>query len=146
MNSPALLDLNVLIALAWPSHIHHLPAHQWFAQEQKNGWATCPITQSGFVRLSSNPKVLPEAVSPNEALQLLDQITRLSNHLFWQDSITLSEAIIFQQANIIGYRQVTDAYLLSLALHNKGHLTSFDKGIATLVPDSYRNALRLIEG
>lgn len=145
MNNPALLDLNVLIALAWPSHIHHVQAHSWFAKEQAYGWATCPITQSGFVRLSSNPKILAEAVSPKEALRLLEQIIRLSNHLFWEDSIALTDAVVFQDGNIIGYRQITDAYLLSLAIYNKGHLVSFDKEIATLVPDSYRNSLRILD-
>ena len=143
-NLPTLLDLNVLIALAWPSHIHHLQAHKWFATAQNSGWATCPITQSGFVRLSSNPKILPEAVSPKEALHLLEQITRLPKHLFWEDSIPLVDSVIFKDCNIIGYRQITDAYLLSLAIHNKGCLVSFDKGIATLVPASHRECLKIL--
>ena len=142
---PALLDLNVLIALAWPSHIHHSRAHQWFATARNSGWVTCPITQSGFIRLSSNPKIFPDAVSPKEALQLLKQITLLPNHSFWADSIALADAVIFKDANIIGYRQITDAYLLSLAIHNKGCLVSFDKGIAMLVPASYRDRLKVLE-
>ena len=144
-NKPALLDLNVLIALAWPSHIHHLRAHKWFAKAQNSGWATCPITQSGFVRLSSNPKILPGAVSPKEALHLLEQITRLPNHLFWEDSIALVDTVVFKDSNIIGYRQITDAYLLSLAIHNKGCLVSFDNGIATLVPTAYRDSLKILK-
>jgi predicted nucleic acid-binding protein len=70
---PALLDLNVLVALAWPSHIHHGVAHEWFAQQRSNGWATCPITQSGLVRLSSNSRITPDAVSPEVALNLLSK-------------------------------------------------------------------------
>lgn len=104
MKRPVLLDLNILIALAWPSHIHHSDAHRWFSQEQIHGWATCPITQSGFVRLSSNPKILPEAVSPQAAWLLLEQITRLPKHSFWADSIALTDLVIFRNANIIGYR------------------------------------------
>jgi len=142
---PVLLDLNVLIALAWPSHIHHLQAHKWFAMAKNSAWATCPIIQSGFIRLSSNPKILPEAVSPKEALHLLEQITLLPNHLFWADSIALVDAVIFKHSNIIGYRQITDAYLLSLAIHNNGCLVSFDKGISTLVPASYRDRLKILE-
>lgn len=144
-NFPALLDLNVLIALAWPSHIHHLQAHKWFATAQNSGWATCPITQSGFLRLSSNPKILPEAVPPKEALHLLEQITLLPKHLFWADSIALADAVIFKNSNIVGYRQITDAYLLSLAIHNKGCLVSFDKGVATLVPASYKANLIILK-
>ena len=142
---PALLDLNVLIALAWPSHIHHFQAHQWFATAQDSGWATCPITQSGFIRLSSNPKIIPEAVAPSEALQLLAQITLLPKHLFWPDAIALADAVIFKDSNIIGYRQITDAYLLSLAIHNKGCLVSFDQGIANLVAPSYRDNLKILK-
>lgn len=144
-NLPFLLDLNVLIALAWPSHIHHGPAHRWFATAQISGWATCPITQSGFIRLSSNPKILPEAVSPKEALQLLKLITRLPKHLFWADSIAFVDTVIFIGSNIIGYRQIIDAYLLSLAIQNKGCLVTFDKGIATLVPASYQDSLKILK-
>lgn len=145
MKRPVLLDLNILIALAWPSHIHHSDAHRWFSQEQIHGWATCPITQSGFVRLSSNPKILPEAVSPQAAWLLLEQITRLPKHSFWADSIALTDSVIFRNANIIGYRQVTDAYLLSLAIHNNSQLVSFDKGIRALVPDEHRESLRILD-
>jgi len=145
LTRPVLLDLNVLIALAWPSHLHHSAAHHWFVEHQGVGWATCPITQSGFVRLSSNPKILPEAVSPRQALQLLKQITTLPHHVFWKDSVELNNAIVFQQGNIIGYRQITDAYLLSLAIHNNGCLLSFDQGLAKLVPDAYRSSLMLLD-
>lgn len=134
----------MLIALAWPSHLHHSAAHHWFAEHQSADWATCPITQSGFVCLSSNPKILPEAVSPRQALQLLKQITHLPHHVFWEDSVELSDAIVLQQGNIIGYRQITDAYLFSLAIHNNGCLLSFDQGLAKLVPDAYRSSLMLL--
>ena len=62
--SVGLLDANMLIALAWPSHVHHREAHEWFAANQSAGWATCPLTRCAFVRVSSNPKIIPEAVVP----------------------------------------------------------------------------------
>jgi len=81
------LDVNMLIALAWPSHIHHGPAHAWFAANAVRGWATCPLTQCGFVRISSNPGIIPEAVTPQAALDLLRQIVANKHHAFWPDDI-----------------------------------------------------------
>lgn len=131
-----LLDLNVLIALAWPSHLHHAAAHQWFAQNQADGWATCPITQAGFVRLSSNPKFVAEAVEPQAALQLLKQITSLPNHQFWADDVALTEPA-FPAKHLMGHRQITDAYLLGLAIHHQGCLATFDQGIEHLLPQKF---------
>ena len=130
----ALLDVNVLMALAWPSHIHHEAAHDWFDKKQKYGWATCPITQSALVRLSSNPKILADAVSPKQAITLLEQITSLENHQFWPHDVNLTEASIFKEGYIVGHRQITDAYLLALAMHHNGRLVSFDRAISTYYP------------
>jgi len=55
--APALLDVNVLVALAWPTHLHHEPAHHWFHRRRINGWATCTLTQIAFVRLSCQPSI-----------------------------------------------------------------------------------------
>jgi hypothetical protein len=85
----ALLDVNVLVALAWPNHAHHELALRWFKKHQKWGWATCPTTQSGFVRVSSNQQVLPNAKSPHEALLLLRRITVLPHHVFWADDTAM---------------------------------------------------------
>ena len=79
-----LLDVNVLVALAWPNHIFHKAAREWFSSVHQAGWATCPITQSGFVRVSSNPRVIPEARSPAEAIGLKNvAVIRMSVHGFW---------------------------------------------------------------
>jgi len=132
----ALLDANVLIALAWPSHIHHEAAHTWFTKEQHYGWATCPITQSALVRLSSNSKIFPNATTPTEALSLLNALTKHPHHQFWADDISLASGIAFQQNSARGHRQVTDAYLYSLAIHKQGRLVTFDDGIASLYPEA----------
>lgn len=142
---PALLDLNVLVALAWPSHIHHQAAHDWFSKESCHGWATCPITQTGLVRLSSNVKILVDAVSPMDAVGLLTKIIALPQHQFWQDSISLGDAAIFQRGYLLGHRQITDAYLLSLAIHNNGRLVSFDKGIQALDKAAAKSHLFILE-
>ncbi len=133
-----LLDLNLLLALAWPSHVHHEPAHAWFKREASTGWATCPLTQLGFVRLSSNPAFTSDAVSPPTALSLLRNITAMDGHEFWSDDIDCASAGFSTDIRIVGHRQVTDAYLLSLARANSGCLATLDRRISRLLPRSDR--------
>ncbi len=133
----ALLDLNVLIALAWPNHVHHRVALRWFQENQALGWATCPVTQSGFVRISANRRVIPDAASPQEAVLLLRRITALAHHVFWADDVSLVDSEFFAPEKIQGYRQVTDAHLLALALRRGGRVATLDRGIGTLVPDAF---------
>jgi len=142
----ALLDVNVLIALAWPSHVHHQAAHAWFRARQADGWATCPVTQSGFVRVSSNPRVFQPARTPAEALALLVDITRLPGHCFWTDSTKLCRSTHLDSTRIVDYRQVTDAHLLAIALDHDGRLATFDRAIAGLAPPSLRDRLTILSG
>ncbi len=135
-----LLDLNLLIALAWPSHVHHSLAHAWFAGHSSEGWATCPFTQCGFVRLSSNPRIIPEAASPVEALSLLQRIVQLEHHVFWPDHLDLCTASEIPVQLLVGHRQVTDAYLLGLAISKGGRLATLDRGIASLLPKNSPHA------
>jgi toxin-antitoxin system PIN domain toxin len=123
-----LLDVNVLLALAWPNHMHHGEAHRWFQQHRHKGFATCPLTQLGFVRSSSNPKFTKDAVPPATALELLDRLTRLPEHSFWPDVLSCKEALAGDQL-IVGHRQLTDLYLLGLAHGNSGVLATFDRSI-----------------
>ncbi len=133
----ALLDVNVLVALAWPNHVHHQAAHSWFREQRERGWATCPVTESGFVRVSSNPATTPEARTPREALELLDLMVAASGHVFWHDDVSLAtEQTVFRE-RLVGHRQVTDAHLLSLAMRRGGRLATFDRGILQLVPQGY---------
>jgi len=76
-----------LIALAWPQHIHHAQAHVWFGKIGRKAWATCPMTQLGFVRISSNAKIIPAAVSPREAIAMLEKIIAIPGHGFWPDDL-----------------------------------------------------------
>ena len=133
-----LLDLNLLLALAWPSHVHHDPAHAWFEREASPGWATCPLTQLGFVRLSSNPAFTSDAVSPTEAVSLLQDITAMDGHEFWSDDVDCVSAAFPSGIQITGHRQVTDAYLLSLARARTGCLATLDRRISRLLPRSDR--------
>ena len=142
----ALLDVNVLIALAWPSHVHHEAAHRWFRGQQADGWATSPVTQSGFVRISSNPKIFQPARAPVEALQLLAKITDLPGHHFWEDRIDLCRSGHVESARIVAYRQVTDAHLLAIALDHDGMLATFDRAIPGLASPSLRERVHVIDG
>lgn len=128
-----LLDVNVLIALAWPQHVHHASAHTWFDRVGRRAWATCPMTQLGFVRISSNPKIIPEAVSPRQAMAMLSRILGVSGHEFWADDLALNKAAAFASVVLVGHRQVNDAYLLALSEHHGGKLATFDGGIAELL-------------
>lgn len=141
----ALLDVNVLVALAWPNHIHHAAAHTWLNQEQHYGWATCPITQSALVRLSSNPKILPDAVGLTDALALLKALTEIPTHQFWQDSLALLDGAVFKAGYLVGHRQITDAYLYSLAIHHDARLVTFDTGLASLYPSAADKHLLILK-
>jgi toxin-antitoxin system PIN domain toxin len=123
-----LLDANVLIAMAWPSHIHHKTAREWFSAKGAKSWATCPMTQCAFVRISSNPKIIADAVSPNEAHSMLSVMTSHKGHVFWPDALNLAHDG-FDSMLIAGHRQVTDAYLLLLASSKKGRLSTFDRSV-----------------
>ncbi|MCP4205390.1 MAG: PIN domain-containing protein [bacterium] len=130
----SLLDVNALVALAWPNHIHHETAHLWFAEQQPRGWATCSVTESGFVRVSSNPATTPEARSPAEAIQLLEIMVAQPGHVFWTDDVSLATDELVSRQRLVGHRQVTDAHLLSLAIRHGGRLATFDRGMLQLVP------------
>jgi uncharacterized protein len=141
----ALLDVNMLIALAWPSHVHHVAAQAWFGEQAQHGWSTCPLTQCAFVRISSNPKIIPDAVTPREALTLLAASVRHKAHVFWPDDLSLRDSAI-PTGLLIGHRQVTDAYLLGLAIQHDGRLVTLDAGVAALLPkdDPNRAALDVV--
>ena len=132
--SVCLLDVNALVALAWPNHVHHSSAKEWFAANHAEGWATCPITESGFVRVSSNPRATPEAKSPTEALFLLRQMVALAGHHFWADDVSIAQSRLIDRSKLFGYRQVTDAHLLALAIRHDGRLVSFDRGLRSIIP------------
>lgn len=129
---PYLLDVNVLIALAWPSHVHHSHAQRWFARKSAAGFRTCPLTQLGFVRISSNPKFTAAAVSPRDALRLLERITALPGHKFWPANLDVVDS--FGRTAILGHRQILDAYLIELARAHRGVLATLDQAVRSLVP------------
>lgn len=126
-----LLDTNVLIALAWPNHVHHAEALAWFTSKAAAAFRTCPITETGFVRISSNAAFTHAAVTPPEALHLLTRITKLPGHGFWPDDLTVTQAFP-TDILIAHHRHVTDAYLLALAAARDGVVATLDRGMVAL--------------
>ena len=132
---PALLDLNALFALAWPTHVHHQRAQTWFGEVGPLGWATCPTTESGFVRLSANPKVTGVPRTAQQAIELLRTMIELPGHAFWEDDVAMSRPHPLDPHRIRGYRQITAVHLLALAIRRGGRLATFDRGVKELAGD-----------
>ena len=128
--SVALLDVNFLVALFDEEHIHHEPAHSWFAAHKVDGWASCPLTENGVVRILSNMAYSGIAESAGQVRDRLDAFCRSGDHVFWPDSISLRDVRFDLSA--VTHRQLTDLYLLGLAVENDGHLATFDGRIRHL--------------
>lgn len=129
-----LLDVNVLVALAWPNHVHHRAAVDWFRAHRDEGWATCPLTESGFVRVSSNRRAIATARTVEETVVVLRAWRQQPGHAFWADDVSLAACREIDVNRIAGYRQVTDAHLLVLTIRRQGQLATFDRAAASLAP------------
>jgi uncharacterized protein len=125
----ALLDVNLLVALFDPEHVHHELAHDWFAGQRGDGWATCPVTENGFIRVLANPAFGGSVVRPVELFDRLRTFCGSGHHHFWPDAVSLRDRAIFNPALVAGHRQITDIYLLGLALKMGGRLATFDRAI-----------------
>jgi toxin-antitoxin system PIN domain toxin len=124
----ALLDVNVLIALFDPDHVHHARAWRWFEGQAAQGWASCPITQNGCVRVMSQPGY-PNPLPIAAIVQRLGRATSSPEHEFWPDDLSLLDARRFDHARVVGHRQLTDLYLLALAVTHGGRLATFDEAV-----------------
>ena len=129
MTRPALLDVNVLVALFDPDHVHHELAHDWFADNRDRGWATCPVTENGFVRVLAHPAYGSRIAVASELIPRLRAFCQSKGHQFWPDTISLRDRKLFDPAGLVGYRQLTDVYLLGLAQAHRGTLATFDRSI-----------------
>lgn len=126
MKKVALLDVNVLVALFQPEHVHHDLAHDWFAEHRQDGWATCPITEAGLVRLLANPRLHPGGIGVGAVVDRLRRLQSDRAHEWWEASISLTDPGLFQLTAVRGHRQVTDVYLAGLAHSRGGKLVTFD--------------------
>jgi toxin-antitoxin system PIN domain toxin len=140
----ALLDINILTALLWPAHEHHVVAHRWFGDRASAPWASCSLTQLGFVRIVSNPAFSRDALSPADALALLAENLAHPAHEFWTDRLQVPVAVHGIEARLQGYRQLTDAYLLALAHRRKGVFATFDRGVRSFAGDAFLGSLEIV--
>jgi len=142
-----LLDTNVLVALWWPSHTQHDAALRWFTRHRARTWATCPLTESAFVRIVSNPAFSRDAVTPREAVGLLSANTRAADHVFWPADLAIGDAAGAAGARLVGHQQVTDTYLLALAMKRGGLVATLDQGLPalTLPRSAERRAIEVID-
>ena len=140
----ALLDVNVLVALLDAGHLHHRAATDWLASHARHGWASCPLTQNGCLRVLSLPGY-PNPQPTARVAQRLSVAVADRSHAFWPDDLSLLESGRVHWERILGSRQVTDLYLLALAVRHGGTLASLDRGIdAAAVPGATARHLTLI--
>ena len=125
----SLLDVNVLIALCDGRHEHHEIAARWFVGEAAQGWASCPLTQNGVLRILSAP-AYPGARPVVQVLAQVQTLCASAHHHFWPDSLSLLQPGTLNTSHVLGHRQLTDAYLLALAVHHQGRLVTLDGGLS----------------
>jgi toxin-antitoxin system PIN domain toxin len=129
MTGAALLDVNLLVALFDPDHVHHELAHDWFSESRASGWATCAVTENGLVRVLANPKYGSQVSGVPAILERLAKFRSSGHHRYWDGDVSLTDSAVFKPALIRGHRQVTDVYLLGLAVKHGGRLATFDRSI-----------------
>ena len=141
----SLLDINVIIALLDRGHLMHMAARHWMEQELDHGWATCPITQNGVLRIMSQPAYTNHRPVAQVA-ERLEEACNHASHIFWPEQISLLNKGLIRWERMLGPRQITDSYLLALAVAHGGRFVSFDQRIRVdLVPDASEVHLAIIE-
>ena len=134
----ALLDVNVLIALLDKKHVHHKMAGIWFAAHGSSGWASCPLTQNGVIRIMSNTKY----TNPQPLAEVRQKVSDMCNtpaHVFWKDDVSFLDTTVFDQNVIVKGKHITDVYLLALAVKNKGCFVTFDRKFPTNCVKGYQS-------
>jgi uncharacterized protein len=124
----ALLDINVLIALLDLDHAHHGRARSWLEKEIESGWASCPLTENGCVRIMSQP-TYPNPVQPGSVIARLREAAATSYHEFWPDDLSILDPTVIDSERVHGPKQVTDLYLLALAVKHGGRFVTFDGAV-----------------
>jgi toxin-antitoxin system PIN domain toxin len=140
-----LLDVNVLIALIDPAHIGHDAAHRWFVERRKGAWATCPITENAVMRIVGHPKYPGGPGSPAQMAAIVMRLRTLEGHVFWPDDISLIGTGAVDPLQIMTPGQVTDTYLLALAVTHGGRLATLDRRLNVQAVKGGKAALMVIE-
>ncbi len=125
----ALLDVNLLVALFDSAHVHHDVAHRWFAEYRSGGWATCPLTENGLLRILSSPSYPGNRAALEDVIERLAILRANAHHAFWPDALSFTDTTVFRTQHIQGHRQLTDIYLLALALRHGGRRATLDRSI-----------------
>ncbi len=139
-----LFDVNVLIALIDPSHVGHDVAHRWFEHEGRAAWATCPLTENGVIRIVGHSKYPNTPGSPAMVAAIVSELRALPGHVFWPDDISLVDADPIDISQILTSAQVTDSYLLALAIAHGGRLATFDRRLSVKALKGGKAALQII--
>jgi toxin-antitoxin system PIN domain toxin len=137
-----LLDVNLLLALTDPMHVHHESAHRWFSEKGRQAWATCPLTENAFIRIASHPTYPNRPGNVSAVLSILRRLCEAPGHRFWTEDISILK--ILQPDAIIPHSQITDVYLLGLAIHKGGKLATMDQRIAVEAVRDRGEALEII--
>ena len=137
-----LLDVNVLLALTDSMHVHHEAAHRWFTAGGGREWATCPITENGFVRIASHPNYPNRPGEVGAVLEILAKVREAPGHHFWTDSTSILDVLI--TGTLINHAQITDVYLLALAAGRQGRLATLDGRIPAAAVRGGPEALEVI--
>ena len=141
-----LLDVNVLISLAWPNHVHHAAAQRWFRARGDEPWATTPSSECGFVRVSSNRAAVGATVRPEEAISLLARLRAIKGHTFLPDDVEVvigddAGKDLVERGRMVSYKQVTDAHLLAVACRHGARLATLDRGALALAGEQPKGVL-----
>jgi toxin-antitoxin system PIN domain toxin len=140
------LDVNVLIALIDPAHTAHDVAHLWFEAAGRRAWATCPMTENGVIRIVGHPKYPNTPGSPAKVAAIVTELRALSGHGFWPDDISLVGDQRVDTGQVLTSGQVTDSYLLALAIAHGGRLATFDRRLSTKAVKGGKAALYIVGG
>ena len=140
-----LFDLNVLIALTEPGHKHHQKAQAWFNSSCKGRWGVCPLTEAGFIRVTTNPAFHSGPRSMQQAIAILQALKEYPGYWYWAINESWVNLTAPFAARIFGHQQVTDAYLLGLAIKEKGVLVTFDKAIPYMAGAKFSQNVLLLE-
>jgi len=138
-----LLDINVLIALCDPAHPHAAAARRFFnISLTRDGWATCPLIENGFLRILGSRKYPGGPGSPQAARPILAGLLATPGHQFWPDDLTLMAGGVFP--NLPTSEDITDVYLLALAVKHCARFATFDAGIHTVLVPGGPQAFHLL--
>jgi uncharacterized protein len=140
-----LLDVNVLIALTEPRHDDFDRAQEWFESSGRDNWGVCPLTEIGFVRITTNPSFYPQSRTHEEANYVLGELASRPGYRYWPLTESWFSLTAPFGARITGHQQVTDAYLLGLAIKEDGILVTFDRGLKYLAGPQFSRNLLVLE-